>query len=501
MRARLRTSRTVFVVAVGMLLVVSMLSGCGDEDEPLAGPVPGPTVSVNPRDHVIPSWFTDAKFGIFIHWGVYSVPAWAPVRKSLYAEWYWFFQQIAYLPWYQYHLDTYGRSVTYDDFIPQFRAQNWNPAAWIQLIKDSGAKYWVLTTKHHDGFALWPTETSDRNSMKLGPHRDLVGDLIAANRGSGLKAGLYYSLPEWFTPAPKQAMYQGVSRVAFETYRHPQDPYSEGRELPYTGYKPIDDYATGQVIPQIEELIDRYHPSILWCDIGGDPQYYQTERWLTRFFTDGARQHPEGVTANDRCGEFGDFGTPEYAAIPEPGGRYFEATRGLGYSFGYNQNEKIGDYLTDAEAIHTLIDTVAGGGNLLLDIGPKADGTVPEVMRDRLLAIGRWLEINGQAIYATAPWTHRGNGSVRYTVGKDGSLYVIDKQWPGKELVLDAPIPLSPDSEITLLGSDGAPLAYRVGDKVVVTMPQGGDPSQATRSIHAFVFRITGTGSRSGPTA
>jgi alpha-L-fucosidase len=497
MRARIGGQHTASVVIMAMLLMVSTLLGCGEDGSSTVRPIPQPTVPIDPRTHEIPSWFTDAKFGIFIHWGIYSVPAWAPVGTSivpLYAEWYWFYQQIPFLPWYSYHLDTYGRSVTYDDFIPQFRAENWDPAAWIQLIKDAGARYWVLTTKHHEGFALWPTETSDRNSMKLGPHRDLVGDLIESNRGSGLKVGLYYSLPEWFTPAPKQAMYQGASRVAFETYHHPQDPYREGNpELPYTGYKPIDDYATGQVIPQIEELIDRYHPSILWCDIGGDPQYYQTERWLTRFLTDGAKQHPEGVTANDRCGQFGDFDTPEYTAIPEPGGRYFEATRGLGHSFGYNQNEKISDYLTDAEAIYTLIDTVAGGGNLLLDIGPKADGTVPEVMRDRLLAIGRWLEINGQAIYATAPWTHRGNGTIRYTVGKDGSLYVIDEEWPGEELVLDAPIRLSPDSKITLLGSNGAPLTYALdGQQLVITLPQGEDAATATRSTDAFVFRITG---------
>lgn len=473
-------------LAAAGLVFLSALAACGGER---AGSTGEPPV-VQARDHVVPAWFTDAKLGIFIHWGVYSVPAWAPVGQ--YAEWYWFFQQTPIFAQHGYHLRTYGASFLYDDFIPEFRAENWDPRDWIELIRNSGAKYWVLTTKHHDGFALWPTTTTDRNSVKLGPHRDIVGDLVKANVGSGLKAGLYYSLPEWFSPAPRPSnIYPGTSRL-FETYHYPQDPYAEGHpQVPYTGYRPIDDYSTGQVIPQIEELIDRYHPSILWCDIGGDPSYFQSERWLTHFFTDGARHHPDGVTANNRCGAFGDFDTPEYAPLPAPGGRYFEATRGLGESFGYNQNEKISDYLTDAEAIHTLVDTVAGGGNLLLDIGPMADGTIPPVMRDRLLAIGQWLEINGEAIYATRPWSHPGSGSRRYTRDRHANLYVIAEEWPGDELVVDGPVPVSASTVVSLLGSDGTTLPFRSeADRLVISLPPGSDPSM-TRSKHAFVFRVT----------
>lgn len=486
---RMQTKSRAAAIALALLLLPlsAPLTGCGDDG---GGDSPAPIV--HPSEHALPEWFADAKFGIFIHWGVYSVPAWAPVVHGMYAEWYWFFQQAPLFPQYEYHRRTYGADFAYDDFIPRFRAEHWDPADWIRLIEDSGAKYWVLTTKHHDGFALWPTRTSDRNAVQLGPHRDLVGDLIDANRRSHLKVGLYYSLPEWFNPAPKpDNIYSGGARL-FATYSHPQDPYAEGNpEIPYAGYRPVDDYATGIIVPQIEELIDRYEPSILWCDIGGDPNYFQTEAWLTRFYSEGARAHPEGVVANNRCGAFGDFDTPEYAPLPQPGGRYFEATRGLGKSFGYNQNEKLSDYLTDAQAIHTLIDTVAGGGNLLLDIGPMADGTIPQVMRERLLAIGAWLEINGEAIYGTRAWSHRGSGSSRYTIGKNGSLYVIAEEWPGTELVVDAPIELSPETEITLLGTDGTPLAYtQHGQHLTITLPANGDPA-ATRSRHAYVFRIT----------
>lgn len=478
--------------AGGLLLAVlaAALPGCGGDGSD-AGPLP----QVHPSEHVLPEWFVDAKFGIFIHWGVYSVPAWAPVGR--YAEWYWYYQQIAaFFPHYRYHLETYGPNVRYDDFIPEFRAENWDPADWIDLIRDSGAKYWVLTTKHHDGFALWPTTVSGRNSVELGPRRDIVGELIEANRGSGLEAGLYYSLPEWFNPAPKPAgIYEGGNRL-FEQFPHPQDPYVDGNpEIPYVGYTPVDDYAEGIVVPQILDLIDRYEPAILWCDIGGDPEYFQTQRWLTHFYTQAQRYAPDGVVANDRCGAYGDFVTPEYAPIPEPGGPYFESTRGIGFSFGYNRNEELDDYLSDAEVIHTLIDNVAAGGNLLLNVGPEADGTIPQVMRDRLLAIGRWLATNGEAIYGSRPAERPGAGSLRFTVGEDGSFYVIAKEWPGESLVVDDAPDFGPDAEIVLLGADGTPLDYGYDENALV-VPLAAAPaaSVATDSEHAFVFRVRNIG-------
>lgn len=331
--------------------------------------------------------------------------------------------------------------------------------------------------------------------MKLGPRRDPVGDLIEAKRGSDLKVGLYESLPEWFNPAPKPAdIYDDRTRLLFGSFPRPQNPYLEGKpDIPYAGQGPVDDYATDIVIPQVEELIERYRPSILRCDIGGDPNYFQTERWLAKFYRGGAVHHPEGVAANNRCGAFGDFETPEYAPIPAPGGRYFESTHGIGSSFGHNRNEPPGDYLSNAEVIHTLIHRVAGGGNLLLDIGPEPDGTIQQVMRDRLLAIGRWLEINGEAICGSRRWSHPGAGTIRYTVGKDGSLYVIAKAWPGEQLVVEAPIVPTPDAEVHLPGADGTPLGREQnGEQLVVGLPWGADAAAATGSEHAFVFRITG---------
>lgn len=475
-----------------MVVICALLPGLGAVGRTAApaDAMPRSTADRAQAAETLPSWFTDAKLGIFIHWGVYSVPAWAPV--GAYAEWYWVFSALSIFPQYQYHLDTYGPDVLYDDFIPQFKAERWDPTDWIHLIQASGAKYWVLTTKHHDGFELWPSSSTDRNSVKLGPKRDLVGDLMAANEGSGLRAGLYYSIPEWFNPAPVPAayanMYDGPNKI-FEAFAHPFDPYQPGNpEVPYAGYKPISDYATGEVIPDVTELVDRYHPSILWCDIGGDPTYFQSQSLIDHFKADGAVAHPEGVVVNNRCGLPGDYDTPEYQPTPASPPRYFEATRGIGHSFGYNRNEQVSDYLTDDQVITTLIDTVAGGGNLLLDIGPKADGTIPQVMRDRLLALGAWLDVNGDAIYATKPGPATGSCTQRSTISQDGTVNIIEEGRPGAELVIEPDVALGEDSQVTLLGGDGAPLQTRIeAGHLVVALPA----EAAALTTSAYVVRIT----------
>ncbi|MBX3285154.1 MAG: alpha-L-fucosidase [Actinobacteria bacterium] len=486
-----RRHRSLAILAVGALACGAAAFGAL-EARPSARPAgaAAPPTTIPAAGAELPSWFTDAKLGIFIHWGVYSVPAWAPVGS--YAEWYWLFSSLPIFPQYQHHLDTYGPEVRYDDFIPQFTAERWDPTDWIDLIGASGAKYWVFTTKHHDGFELWPSSSTDRNSVELGPKRDLVGDLMEANEGSGLKAGLYYSIPEWFNPAPVPArysdMYDGLNEI-FETFDHPFDPYEpDAPPLPYTGYKPISDYATGQVIPDVTELVDRYHPSILWCDIGGDPDYFQSQRLIDHFKADGATAHPEGVVVNNRCGLPGDYDTPEYQPVPDAPARYFEATRGLGSSFGFNRNEQLDDYLTDDQVIRTLIDTVAAGGNLLLDIGPEADGTIPQVMRDRLLALGAWLDVNGDAIYATEPGPATGSCTQRSTISRDGTVNIIELGRPADELRIEPDITLGPDARVTLLGGDGAPLDTRVADgRLVVSLPEGAPDGSSS----AYVLRIT----------
>lgn len=487
--------------ALGAALLVLLVVPAGTRGQGPAAYAPSPDSLAR---HQLPAWWKDGKFGVFIHWGVYSVPAFAPPgvppfeaspNCSGYAEWYWLVQQIPACTAWRHHLQTHGPDVEYDDFIPRFRAERFDPDAWVRLFAAAGARYFVLTTKHHDGFSLWCTSTTQRNACEMGPRRDLVGDLVAAARrhGDAVRPGLYYSIPEWFNPAPRPSSATdgtGSNAPLFLSVIPPRNAYTQ-TPVPYTGYTPIDDYAAGQVRPQLRELIDRYHPSVLWCDIGGNERYFRSNETIAYYFNRAKTTNPDGVAVDDRCGDgttHRDYKTSEYrTTYPQPP---FEATRGMGTSFGYNAEESDTSYLTADQLIATLISTVANGGNLLLNIGPRADGTIPELMVDRLKAIGEWLAINGEAIYGSSTWTQPEADDLRFTVGASGFLYATMLKWPGRELTIDAPVPLGRGARVALLGSDERPLRVRrEGSKLVVTLPSA-DPGAATRSRGAYTLRV-----------
>lgn len=465
--------------------------------------------------HGVPEWWRDAKFGIFIHWGPYSVPAYAPPGEPYlgYAEWYWYYQQRKDTDIFEHHLETYGPDVLYDEFIDRWTAESFEPEAWIDLFERAGARYFVLTSKHHDGVALWPTATSDRNTVAMGPHRDIVGDLLEAAECSTLRTGLYFSIPEWFNPAPRPALQRVEdSEILFTLIDGPaRDAYS-GEDVPYTGYREIDDFATGQVIPQVHELIDTYQPDILWCDIGGPEDYYRGNSWIADYFNKAISTKPEGVVVNDRCGQrdltHSDFTTVEYGDIAELPDKPQEVTRGMGYSFGYNAAEPDSDLMGVEEIIRLLVDTVANNGNLLLNIGPRADGTIPAPMVERLEAVGKWLRFNGDAIYETRPWSRAADGDLRFTNGPDGTLYAISLGWPGDELRIGASVPVDDGTTIRLLvpegwddapgggpqrGSHSGPLDYQTRDGMLVVDTSGIAPTSLPDAADAYVFAISRT--------
>ncbi len=462
-----------------------------------------PSHAATLAQHTAPQWWLDAKFGIFVHWGPYSVPAWGPVSQldnltnlTPYAEWYAETMTIPGTATWQHHLRTYGPNVGYDDFIGQWKAQRWDPDAWIALFRRAHAKYFVLTAKHSDGVALWCSQTSRRDTCDMGPRRNLVGDLMtAAHRARDVvRPGLYYSIPEWFTPAPKAPNQYGADNkrwdatdrfifgVAYESLLPRRNPYTQ-LPIPYTGYEPIADYASGQVTPQIRELVSQFKPAVLWCDIGGRETYYRADRFIADYYA----TVPDGVV-DDRCGDHtthADYTTVERSkdAVKVP----FEVVQGLaglGSSFGYNAAMPDSGYQSVDQLITTLADTVADGGNLMLDIGPRADGTIPQVMTDRLEGIGRWLDANGEAIFGSQRWTQPRAGGVRFTVGPAGFLYAIAVDRSPGSLTIDAPVPVKAGMRISLLGDDDRPLDFRRDDgKLVVPLPAGaGD--------HPFALRI-----------
>lgn len=486
------TRRPARAVAVAVVLAAA-----------LAVPAAAPASSLDA--HRAPAWWLGAKFGIFIHWGPYSVPAWGPVTPldlatnlTPYAEWYAETMTIPGTATWQHHLATYGPAFGYDDFIGQWKAERWDPDAWIRLFRRANAKYFVLTSKHSDGFALWCSKTSMRDSCDMGPHRDLVGDLMAAAHRAHdvVRPGLYYSVPEWQSPAPKEpALYSANNRwdstdrltfeVAYESALPRRNPYTQ-LPIGYDGYVPIADYAKGQVTPQVQELIRQFKPAVLWCDIGGRETYYHANEWVADYY----KAVPDGVV-DDRCGDLSthaDYTTVERAKdTVNPPFEVVQGMAGLGSSFGLNAALPDSSYQSADQLIDTLVDTVATGGNLLLDIGPRADGTIPQVMADRLESIGAWLDVNGEAIFDTHAWTQARAGAVRFTAGPAGFLYATSLGWPRETLTIDAPVPLAKGTRVALLGTDERPLAFRrEGSRLVVALPA----QASSKSRHAYALRI-----------
>lgn len=409
-----------------------------------------------------PEWFTDAKFGIFIHWGVYSVPAWGP--KDRYAEWYWHDMQDKDGPTWKFHVETYGEKFFYQDFAPLFKAELYDPESWVDLFKRAGARYVVLTSKHHEGFSMWPDPHNwNWNSVDIGPHRDLSGELIEAGRQRGLKMGFYYSFYEWFNPL----------------YRSDVHRY-------------VDIY----MLPQMKDLVERYRPDIFWPD--GEWEHpsdtWRSPEFLAWLFNESSA--PRDIAINDRWGKecrgrHGGFATPEYQHRSDgplmDAGR-FEECQGMGKSFGYNRNEDADNYRSATQLLHLLIDTVSRGGNLLLNIGPSSDGRIPVIMQQRLLDMGAWLEVNGEAIYGTRRLENAPElENIRFTTKPD-AVYAICLEWPGDSVVLPKGAAGASGVTVRLLGYE-EPLKARVeDDSVHVEIPC--IPIDKMPCRHAYVLKI-----------
>jgi alpha-L-fucosidase len=428
--------------------------------------------------HPLPQWYNDAKLGIFIHWGLYSVPGWAPlvhpehdfgspdyIVNNPYAEWYYNVVRIPGSPTQKYHAEQYGAGYDYYNFAATFNRdiQKWNPDEWAKLFHDIGAKYVVLTTKHHDGFTLWPSSTPNPRLAADRQHasRDLVGDLTKAVRGQGLKMGLYYSGGyDWtFVPGPimKPADYKSVQ------------PQSEE----------YGKYADAHM----RELIQRYQPSLLWNDIN-----YPKSGHPLEIMAEYYRAVPDGVINNRFGVPHSDFTTPEYQTESKISATKWEECRGLGRSFGYNRAEGEAETIAPGDLILLLADIVSKNGNLLLDIGPESDGTIPAVQMERLHALGDWLNINGEAIFGTRPW-QRAEGKTA-----DGSNVRFTKKGPAVyAIVFESPR----TSKVTLESfapPDGAKGELLGGAPVKWTQQAGNTtvdlPANLNRN-YAFVLKFS----------
>jgi alpha-L-fucosidase len=456
-----------------------------------------------------PKWYTDAKFGIFIHWGVYSVPSYAAVNvkgENPYAEWYWnSLTNGKKAPgpvgdgastW-KFHQRVYGANFPYFDFAPMFRAELYDPDRWAEVFERSGAKYVALTSKHHEGFTLWRSPEANRawgrpwNAVDIGPKRDVLADLMNAGRRRGLHMGIYYSLYEWYNPL-----------------------YLSDRKR----------YVAEHLFPQFKDVVTHAKPSIIFSD--GEWEMASAE-WrspelLAWLFNESPVR--DEVVIDDRWGKdtrhkHGGYYTTEYTSGMQQSAHPWEESRGMGYSYGYNRMETLKDYHTDRELLLMLIDIVSRGGNLLLDIGPTADGRIPVVMEERLTQMGDWLRPNGEAIYGTKAWRNprqwsRGAipkleekefmseyditkmvdappaGYARadaFLTAKGDAVYAIVPRRPLKEIVIDDIDP-PPGVRATLLEGSHPVETTREGNRLRIHIPEA--LSAALPERQAYVFKI-----------
>jgi alpha-L-fucosidase len=445
-------------------------------------------------DRLLPTWYADAKFGIFLHLGPYLVPSFAPVpsqgrniqeviandgwqamlRANPYAEWYQNSLRIADSPVRRYH-EAHFPGLDYADFAKTFRAASaqWQPDQWAKLFAAAGARYVIPTTKHHDGYALWPSEAS-RSYGRWSSERNLVGDIAAAVRAEGLRFGAYYS---------------GGLDWTFEDRPIADFPDFGGTVPQSTDYAALVD-------AHFDELIDRYRPDVLWNDIA-IPSAVDTESLFERYYA----ACPEGVV-NDRFEKitpgwpetknqhYADYDTVEYLAVDDIRQRKWETTRGFGVSFAHNAAEPVETLLTGDQLIATLADVAAKNGNLLLNVAVRLDGSIRPEEESALRTLGRWLDGNGSAIFATRPWrqpqdlTHVQN--VRFTAGADGVNAILIGAAPGSEVHLPADI-VDEGRDTPRLLTSGELVAYRLIDNaVVIRLPDN------LASSPAHVLRFSG---------
>lgn len=447
--------------------------------------------------HQLPAWYDDAKLGIFIHWGLYSVPGWAPqvadiqrqlkqagpadlLRENPYAEWYLNTSRLTGSPTWVHQRETYGSAATYDDFVPPFDRDSATAdmATIAAVCREAGAGYVVLTTKHHDGFCLWPTDLEHPRKGRYHATRDIVGDLRTAVLDAGMRMGLYYSGGyDW---PYNDALLANPADVMLAVPHTPD--YVE--------------YATAHVL----ELIERYQPSVLWNDIcwpaGGDlpalfARYYNVvpdgiinDRWIESSAHRGAVTDavarmggrlvqrfwsiiPDGYKSlTFPANHHFDIRTPEYATFDSIQDKKWESTRGVGHSFGANRNERPEDIVTTTELVRSFVDIVSKNGNLLIGVGPDQYGRFPAEQLVPLRGLGAWLQTNGSSIYGTAPWhiaealTTEGT-EVRFTQ-RDGALNAILLDLPAREFAIRG-IDAAELTGVRMLGLD-QPIEWRVLD-------------------------------------
>jgi len=483
-------------VLAGLLLALL----CGT-----AGPAPAQGGTMNQytsdweslKQYKVPEWYLDAKFGIFIHWGVYSVPAF----KN---EWYPRGMYIEKSPEFRHHEKTYGNHAQfgYKDFIPLFKAERFDAREWATLFRKAGAKYVVPVAEHHDGFQMYDSQIGEYTAAKMGPKRDIIGELAKAVRDEGMTFGLSFHRAEhwWFFDGGMK-FDSDVRSGKWDALYGPAQP--EKGAPPNKAF--LDDW-----LARCKELVDKYQPQVFWFDWWIEQPVFEPYRqqFAAHYYNRGLEWN-KGVVINYKNKSF-----PDQAAVLDIERGKLDKTREHFWqtdtsvsirSWGYIDNDS---FRSPTSLIHELVDIVSKNGCLLLNIGPRPDGTIPDQARDILLDMGRWLDLNGEAIYATRPWTIAGEGptqgksgsfsdhkeapmtaaDIRFTT-RDNTVYALVMAWPkDKFRITSFGAKRSPGLKIAaikLLGCED-PLKWKVKKQALEVALPPNPPCQ-----HAYVLKIT----------
>ncbi|XP_064475899.1 alpha-L-fucosidase-like [Ornithodoros turicata] len=395
----------------------------------------------------LPGWYDDAKIGIFIHWGVYSVPAFEN-------EWFWHSLKSGEAHFTHFMKRNFKPDFTYQEFAPMFTAEFFDPQHWVKLFTAAGARYVVLTAKHHDGYALWPSKFSANwNAVEVGPHRDIVGELATAIRKTSplLRFGVSYSLMEWFHP-----LYLSDKKTGSKVF------------------------VTNKIRPELTELVDTYKPEVIWAinDWEDGDKYSDIVSWL---YNDSLVR--DTVVVNDRWAKgtrrkHGDFWTSDsrfdHATLVAH--KWENGAPMDRYSYGYRRNASLQDYLSIEEILRLLAETISTRGNLLINVGPSKDGTIPPLFEERLLQLGDWLKVNGEAVYSSRPWKVQNDpltSYVWYTSSKDGKVvYAFVLRWPTGCVLTLGGVQVEHGSSVSMLGVEGTLEWEAMSDRTVVHFPE-----------------------------
>ena len=443
--------------------------------------------------YTVPQWFKDVKFGIFIHWGIYAVPAFGN-------EWYPRNMYRQESPAFEHHRKTWGPQSRfgYKDFIPMFKAEKWDPESWVELFKKAGARYIVPVAEHHDGFAMYDTPRSHWNAMNMGPQRDIIAELAQATRAAGLKFGVStHRAFDWryYTYADE-----------FDTI-HPE--YADLYNPPHDEEEPASQAFLEDWFARTKELVDLFWPDVLWFDFGWHRDEFAPYRpQITAYYYNQALDWGKGVVLQykDKFPDGVAVYDIERGKLDDIREHYWQTDTSVSYkSWGYVEDDEFKSVTT---IVHDLVDIVSKNGNLLLNVGPRADGTIPEEAVDRLLGVGEWLGVNGEAIYGARNWHIYGEGKAQVVVGhlkerenepltvedvrftcRDDALYVICPGWPGEQVTVkslhaDSPLHANAITAVTMLGAP-EPLSWSQDQHGLTIKTPSERPCE-----HAYTFKI-----------